>query len=95
MIVAPLLKKVVPELEKAGTIEVRSIAHNIGISFLGEIEPQMPERIGSAIERVIVMPRQGCEKLDDTIDFGVVGFAKHIEPAKKACAATGNVPHAE
>ncbi|MCL4765784.1 MAG: hypothetical protein KJZ80_06110 [Hyphomicrobiaceae bacterium] len=104
---APLLKKVVPELEKAGNIElvvsidgvvvasilkVRPIAHDFGISFLGEIKPDLLERIGSAEKSVVVMPRQGSNKLDDMIEFGVAELAKHIEPVRRACATAGNVP---
>lgn len=96
---APLLKRVVAELEKNGPIEMvvsvdgkvigtfsaKPISHDFGISFLGEVNSRLVDQIGAASKNVVVMPRQQFEKLDDMIEFGVAELVKHIEPVKKAC----------
>lgn len=97
----PLLKRVAPELEKAGgiemivtvdgvpvgTVKARAVAHEFGISFLGEINRQLVDKVGEAKKTVVVMPRVGSERLDDVVEFGVAELAKHVVPIKTACEA--------
>lgn len=98
-IYTPLLKRIVPELNKAGAIEmvitvddapigsveVRPLAHDFGISFLGDINRETVDRIVAGTKSIVVMPRQGSEGLDDAIEFGIANLAKYIEPVMKAC----------
>ena len=96
---APLLSKVVPDLLKGGpivlvvsidgdtigTVNVRPVANEESLGFLGDLSDQLLNRIVSAKKSIVVMPRQGAQKLDDVIEFGVGELTKHIEPVKKAC----------
>ncbi|MBS0251358.1 MAG: hypothetical protein JSR78_09885 [Proteobacteria bacterium] len=95
----PLLARVLPEIEKAGpvqlvlsidglsigSVDVRPLAHDFGISFLGNVSGEMLDKIAAAKTSVIAMPRQGSDKLDEVIEFGVGDLAKTIEPVKRAC----------
>lgn len=98
---APLLKRIVPELKKAGAIDlvlsvdgiavgsvkVDPIAHDGGISFLGELSSELSDRVAAASKSIVAMPRQGTERLDEVVEFGVAELAKHFQPVKKACEA--------
>lgn len=102
----PLLKRIAPELEKAGGVEMvitvdgvavgavkaRPVAHDFGMSFLGEVNRQLFEKVGDAKKSVVVMPRVGAERLDDLIEFGVAELAKHIVPVKAACETKAPMP---
>lgn len=97
----PLLARLVPELQKAGPIELiisvdgvaagsiaaRTVSHDFGISFLGELKPELVVKIAAAHKSIVAMPRQGDKKLDEAIEFGVAELAKHIQPVRKACEA--------
>ena len=96
---APLLKRVVPELQKAGSVEIvvtvdgisigtfkaRAFSHDHGVSFLADINRDIVEKIAAASKKIVAMPRQKDEKLDELIEFGVAELSKHINPVKKAC----------
>ncbi len=98
----PLLGRLVPDLKKAGvvtlvlsvddvpikTITAEPIAHDFGMSYLAELDGELIDKLATAKESIIVMPRQGSEKLDDVIKFGVAELADHAVPVKKACEAT-------
>jgi hypothetical protein len=100
----PLLARFVPEMQKAGEVELvvnvdgvtvgsyKAIvaAHDFGISFLAGVDLASIEKLGAAQRKIIVMPRQGDKAQDDVIDFGVAELAKHIGPVKEACK-TANV----
>lgn len=106
-ITAPLLKRIVPELEKSppiemvlsvdgtpvGTMKVRPVSHDFGISFLGDLNTDFFDRISTARKSIVVMPRQGSEKLDDVIEFGVANLSKHIQPVKNACGLAPVAPN--
>lgn len=106
VITAPLLRRIVPELEKGvpiemvlsvdgtpvGNMKVRPVSHDFGISFLGDISTDFVDRISAAGKSIVVMPRKGSEKLDDVIEFGVAELGKHIKPVKNACGKAPSVP---
>ncbi len=94
----PLLKKIGKELEKAptemivtvdgqaiGTVKSRAIAHDFGISFLGDVPMEIVDKLAAATKTIVVMPRQNGEKMDEAIEFGVGRLVDYIKPVKKAC----------
>lgn len=103
----PMLKRVVPELQKVGgtelvisvdgmpvgAIKAQPISHDDGVSFLGDIDRALLDKIGEAKKSVVVMPRRPSERLDEVIEFGVAGLSKHIEPVRSACATS--LPNAQ
>ena len=98
---APLLVRVVPELQKSGAIEIvvsidgvavgslttKVVAQKGSIDFLTPVDPQLVDKLEAAKKTVVVMPRQLGEKLDDLIEFGVAKLAENIKPVKEACRA--------
>jgi hypothetical protein len=96
----PLLKRLAPDLEKAGAVElvvsidglfvesvpVSVVPQESSLDFLGAIPPTLIDKLENAKETVVVMPRQNEQKLDEVIEFRVAGFRENIEPVKKACA---------
>jgi hypothetical protein len=96
---APLLSRMVPELQKAGPMEIvisidgvavasiatRVVAQKGSIDFLSSLEPRLIDNLEAAKKAIVVMPRQAGEKLDDVIEFGVAKLAEYIKPVKEAC----------
>jgi len=103
---APLLARLVSELQKAGpaellvnidgataaTVPVSIIKQESGIDFLGSIEPTLIAKLEGANEVVVVMPRQNNQKLDEVVEFKVAGLRENIQPVKKACAGIHSAP---
>ena len=104
----PLLKRIGPELEKAGAAEIvvavdgtsigafkaRPLSHNDGVSFLADVPQEVIDKLATAQKAIVVMPRQRDEKLDEVLEFGVAKLADHIKPVIAACAPTTLAPPA-
>jgi tetratricopeptide (TPR) repeat protein len=95
----PFLARAVPEIERAGDLELvvsvdgaaigsyKAIVakHDFGISFLASVPSSLLEKLGSAQKKIVVMPRQENKSQDEVIEFGVADLSKHIGPVKAAC----------
>lgn len=95
----PLLRRLEPELNKLGPIDLvvqvdgkpiatlkgRAVAHDFGLSFLADLPDGILSSLASARDTIIVMPRQNSENLDEIIRFRVGGLAKNLVPVRMAC----------
>lgn len=95
----PLLARAVPEIQRAGDLELvvnvdgatigaykaRVAKHDFGISFLASIPPFLLDKLAAAQKKIIVMPRQENKSQDEAIEFGVADLPKHLDPVKAAC----------
>jgi hypothetical protein len=95
----PLLRRLEPELNKFGPVELvvqvdgrpiatlkaRAVAHDFGLSFLADLPVEHLAGLASARDTIIVMPRQNAENLDEIIRFRVGGLAKTLVPVRMAC----------
>ncbi len=95
----PLLSKFVSEINKSGDVNLvvsvdglaigsykaRVVSHDFGISFLADIDIATLEKIAAAKKKIIVMPRQKNQSLDEIIEFGVAKLSEHLKPVFEAC----------
>ncbi len=95
----PLLSKVASEIVKNGDVNLvvsvdglaigsykaRVVSHDFGISFLADIDIATLQKIAAAKEKIIVMPRQKNQNLDEIIEFGVAKLSEHVKPVFEAC----------